>query len=269
MLMIRGVGDPSNNHGGFSFLKMPLKISNDCFKDCEKIRRQLNPAMQNPKSVTGTDADLRKLKKNDIFKMLVEMGFQRAELEGLSRWDMVGHLRQHSSNNASTDDKKTARYARGIRYTAKTQREMYHKQVDELFKTQMIYLTGRHQLQDESDYEDPCDQFTIPAFSHNNHDDEALDPAGDELFSQSDPKKFMIEIADPAKISELCQESGDLSPRSGALARTMTFTTSITNITDIPNYKRLLLANNVLNQSPSMQTGPQNLINIGSNSGPQ
>ena len=34
MLMIRGVGDPSNNNGGFSFLKMPLKISNDCFKDC-------------------------------------------------------------------------------------------------------------------------------------------------------------------------------------------------------------------------------------------
>jgi hypothetical protein len=29
MLMIRGVGDPSNNNGGFSFLKMPLKISND------------------------------------------------------------------------------------------------------------------------------------------------------------------------------------------------------------------------------------------------
>jgi len=79
----------------------------------------------------------------------------------------------------------------------------------------------------------------------------------------------MIEIADPAKISELCLESGDLSPRSGALAWTLTFTTSITNITDFPNYKRLLLANNVLNQSPSMQTGPQNLINIGSNSGPQ
>lgn len=59
--------------------------------------------------------------------MLVEMGFQRTELEGLSRWDMVGLLRQHSSNNASNEDKKTARYARGIRYTAKTQREMYHK----------------------------------------------------------------------------------------------------------------------------------------------
>jgi hypothetical protein len=45
MLMIRGVGDPSNNHGGFSFLKMPLKISNDSLKDCMKIRKDLNPAI--------------------------------------------------------------------------------------------------------------------------------------------------------------------------------------------------------------------------------
>ena len=45
MLMIRGVGDPSSNNGGFSFLKMPLKISNDSLKDSMKIRRDLNPAI--------------------------------------------------------------------------------------------------------------------------------------------------------------------------------------------------------------------------------
>jgi hypothetical protein len=45
MLMIRGVGDPSNNNGGFSFLKMPLKISNDSLKDSMKIRMDLNPAI--------------------------------------------------------------------------------------------------------------------------------------------------------------------------------------------------------------------------------
>lgn len=36
--MIDGVGDPSNKNGGYSFLKLPLKISNDCFKDCMRIR---------------------------------------------------------------------------------------------------------------------------------------------------------------------------------------------------------------------------------------
>ena len=40
---------------------------------------------------------------------------------------------------------------------------MYHKQVDQLFKTQMIYLTGDKKLHDDSDYEDPCASLNIPA----------------------------------------------------------------------------------------------------------
>jgi hypothetical protein len=45
MLMIKGVGDPSNGNGGYSFLKMPLKISNDSLQDCMRIRVDLNPAI--------------------------------------------------------------------------------------------------------------------------------------------------------------------------------------------------------------------------------
>lgn len=30
----------------------------------------------------------------------------------------------------------------------------------------MIYLTGRNNLHDDSDYEDPCDQFAIPSNSN-------------------------------------------------------------------------------------------------------
>ena len=48
--MLKNVGDPSNDKGGFSFLKMPLKISSDCFKDGYYIRMRLNqnPAIINP-----------------------------------------------------------------------------------------------------------------------------------------------------------------------------------------------------------------------------
>lgn len=34
----------------------------------------LNPAIQNPKAVTGTDADLRKLQKDDIYNKLIKQG---------------------------------------------------------------------------------------------------------------------------------------------------------------------------------------------------
>ena len=80
--MLKGVGDPSNDKGGFSFLKMPLKISSDCFKDGQSLRMRMeqNPAIVNPKYVTGTDADLRKLKKSEIFSKLVELGYDIKEV---------------------------------------------------------------------------------------------------------------------------------------------------------------------------------------------
>jgi hypothetical protein len=65
MLLLEGLGDPSNGQGGFSYLKLPLKM-NDCLTSAKSTRASLNPAMRNPKSVTGTDADLRRLTKESI-----------------------------------------------------------------------------------------------------------------------------------------------------------------------------------------------------------
>jgi transcription initiation factor TFIID subunit 1 len=157
MLMIKGVGDPSNGHGGYSFLKMPLKISNDSNLDCMKIRVDLNPAIQNPKFVTGTDADLRKLKKEEAYALLVQEGFKAEDINKLTRWEMVGLLRQ-SSNSGNKDD-ANRRFARGIRYTSKKQKEEYQNRVDELFKVQMEYLTRERDLHNDSDYEDPAESL--------------------------------------------------------------------------------------------------------------
>jgi hypothetical protein len=274
MLMIRGVGDPSNNNGGFSFLKMPLKISNDSLKDSMKIRMDLNPAIQNPKSVTGTDADLRRLKKQDIFNKLVEMGYDVKFIQKMARWSMVGLLRMHSSNlqGGVQGDDRNKKYARGIRYTSKTQREVYHKQVDSLFKTQMIYLTGRKMLNDESDHEDPCAALNIPA---NNLRDrpQTLDSDNDEegvYAGHNGLKKYIVEILDQDRIKALTHEQADLSPKFGSSYLNPDFAPSsgsIKEIADIPNYKKLLLATVPL-QSQTIQTGAQiGLINIGGNSG--
>lgn len=114
----------------------------------------------------------------------------------------------------------------------------------------MVYLTGRHQLHNESDDEDPSDQFNIPAQIQNQHVEKAPDDSGDELFSQSDPKKFIIEISDKAKIIDLCQERAHEDDFTRAYNRARSG--AITNIQDIPHYKRLLLANIVTNQNQSI-----------------
>mmetsp|Transcript_46292 Transcript_46292/g.61283 ORF Transcript_46292/g.61283 Transcript_46292/m.61283 type:complete len:102 (-) Transcript_46292:1622-1927(-) len=75
MLLLEGVGDPSNGFGGYSYLKMPLKVQTDqCMAKAKASRASINPAIKNPKQVTGTDADLRKLTKQGIKQRLIDTG---------------------------------------------------------------------------------------------------------------------------------------------------------------------------------------------------
>ena len=121
---------------------------------------------------------------------------------------------------------------------------MYHKQVDQLFKVQMIYLTGMKSLHDDSDLEDPSAQFNLPAFNT----PEKNDDSGDEVYSQSDPKKFIIEVQDKLKISDLTidklLEEYDANYPHGRIK-----SGAIKSIMDIPHYKRLLIANIMPNQT--------------------
>ena len=97
MMMLEGQGDPSYGHGGYSYLKMPLKISADSIQGAKANRMNLNPAIQNPKAVTGTEADLRKLKKQTLFQILLEAGVPENELTTKTRWEMVAMLRCYAS----------------------------------------------------------------------------------------------------------------------------------------------------------------------------
>ncbi len=64
--------------------------------------------------MTGTEADLRKLKKKDIKQKLIEMGKRESELALLSRWDMCKQLRWNANQNEENQI-----YARGVRYDSK------------------------------------------------------------------------------------------------------------------------------------------------------
>ena len=129
MMMLQGQGDPSYGCGGYSFLKMPLKISADSLAGARQNRMNLNPAIQNPKAVTGTEADLRKLQKDDIYEKLVKLGVSREVLDNKTRWQMVALLRWYAPNQ---DENK--QYARGVRNTSKKQQEMYTERANQTFK---------------------------------------------------------------------------------------------------------------------------------------
>ena len=122
-MLLEGIGDPSRGNGGISFLKMPLKVkSEECLNTAKDARLQLNPAILNPKSLYGTDADLRRLTKSKIKEKLLDLGYSQEELQGLSRWKMVGILKDKSTEEIEQTDSK---FLRGERLTTKQQREMY------------------------------------------------------------------------------------------------------------------------------------------------
>lgn len=126
MMMLEGIGDPSNGHGGYSYLKLPLKISQDSLNKAKINRMFLNPAIQNPKAVTGTDADLRKLSKKDIQYKLMDLGYKKDQIEKFTRWEMVALLRDKSSQAVTQGiEGDMKKFARGVRFTSRKQKEMY------------------------------------------------------------------------------------------------------------------------------------------------
>lgn len=101
----------------------------------------------------------------------------------------------------------------------------------------MIYLTGRQALHNDSDYEDPASQLVIPAEQNN---DNKSENDKDEIYNQNTNRKFIIEISDKDKIKHYQgNEDEDLLPKFGGKKQLGI----ISNIKDIENYQKLLLAN--------------------------
>lgn len=161
MMLIDGVGDPSFGYGGYSFIKMPLKTSGDSLQGAKENRMTLNPAIKNPKAVTQTDADLRKLQKEEIKKKLLKLGYREEVLEGSSRWQMVAMLRQFG-----TEYEENKKYARGERNTSFKQREMYNANCDKKFEKQMENLSSLAPSYVHNDSE--CE----PDFTHTDFENE-------------------------------------------------------------------------------------------------
>lgn len=147
MLSIKGIGDPSNGNGGYSFIKMPVKqynTDNKTLKDEIDILKEQN---KNIKTVTGTDADLRKLSKQDIKMKLIQLGFDEEQINNLTRWERVALLRYKSSIAADMGYQgDITKYARGDRVGTSVQREAYQQNINEVFKIFIDYIQ-KQQLQ--------------------------------------------------------------------------------------------------------------------------
>ena len=183
MLSIKGIGDPSNGNGGYSFLKMPVKSYNEN-KTLKEEMDVLKNQNKNIKTVTGTDADLRKLSKEDIKIKLIQLGVEEDAIQKMGRWKRVSLLRSTSSHAVKLGyEGDIVKYARNQRYNTKTQREAYQRNINEVFKKQINYILNADSIpldENESDSENG-EEENLNEISQNNqegmryHFDDELD----------------------------------------------------------------------------------------------
>lgn len=154
MMRITGIGDPTHGNCGFSFVRLPMKLPN-----LEKPITKNDPSDYLPTNmaVTGTNADLRTLTKDDVRKLLLKMGYRKEEVQGIGRWSGVAMLRNKASKLVSEGYKGgVEKYARGIRMSTKMQKEQCQKTIDEIFMKQVKMLGDKREYNSDkgSDSED-------------------------------------------------------------------------------------------------------------------
>ena len=172
MLSIKGIGDPSNGNGGYSFLKMPVKSYNEN-KTLKEEMDVLKNQNKNIKTVTGTDADLRKLSKEEIKIKLIQLGIEEDVIQKMGRWKRVSLLRSTSSHAVRLGyEGDIVKYARNQRYNTKTQREAYQRNINEVFKKQIDYILKADSIPlDESDSDgDNCADENMDDITQNNQE---------------------------------------------------------------------------------------------------
>ncbi|KMT15497.1 hypothetical protein BVRB_3g058510 isoform A [Beta vulgaris subsp. vulgaris] len=150
-LEISGVGDPSGRGLGFSYVRIAPKppLSNALVKK--------KPAVPRGTTVTGTDADLRRLSMEAAREVLVKFNIPEEQIEKLSRWHRIALIRKLSSEQAASgvkvDPTTISKYARGQRMSFLQLQQQTREKCQEIWDRQIQSLSAADGDENESDSE--------------------------------------------------------------------------------------------------------------------
>lgn len=150
-LEISGVGDPSGRGLGFSYVRVAPKppVSTTLVKK--------KPAVARGTTVTGTDADLRRLSMEAAREVLLKFNIPEEQIEKLSRWHRIALIRKLSSEQAASgvkvDPTTISKYARGQRMSFLQLQQQSREKCQEIWDRQIQSLSAVEGDENESDYE--------------------------------------------------------------------------------------------------------------------
>jgi len=171
LLQLTGPADPTGPaQEGFSYVKIPNKPTN-------KEEQEAQPK----RTVTGTNADLRKLPLKDAKDILRKNGVPEEEIKKLSRWEVIDVVRTLSTEKvkAGEEGMDSFKFSRGNRFSIAEHQERYREDCQRIFEVQNKVLASDEIL--TSDEEESS--------SEEEEEDEDLDELGKNLENMVQNKK--------------------------------------------------------------------------------
>ncbi|KAJ1260110.1 hypothetical protein BS78_10G207000 [Paspalum vaginatum] len=139
-LEITGVGDPSGRGLGFSYVRVAPKApaSNSVLKK--------KSAAAKGTTVTGTDADLRRLSMDAARELLLKFGVPEEQIDKLTRWHRIAMVRKLSSEQAASgitiDEIPVSKFARGQRMSFLQLQQQTREKCQEIWDRQVQSLSA-------------------------------------------------------------------------------------------------------------------------------
>nr|XP_033705188.1 transcription initiation factor TFIID subunit 1 [Tursiops truncatus] len=142
LLEVTGVADPTGCGEGFSYVKIPNKPTQ------QKDDKEPQPVK---KTVTGTDADLRRLSLKNAKQLLRKFGVPEEEIKKLSRWEVIDVVRTMSTEQARSGEGPMSKFARGSRFSVAEHQERYKEECQRIFDLQNKVLSSTEILSTDTD----------------------------------------------------------------------------------------------------------------------
>ncbi|XP_025829249.1 transcription initiation factor TFIID subunit 1 [Agrilus planipennis] len=136
LLQLTGPADPTGCGEGFSYVRVPNKPTQS------KEEQESQPK----RTVTGTDADLRRLSLNNAKALLRKFGVPEEEIKKLSRWEVIDVVRTLSTEKAKAGEEGMDKFSRGNRFSIAEHQERYKEECQRIFDLQNRVLSSNEVL---------------------------------------------------------------------------------------------------------------------------
>ncbi|XP_070491239.1 transcription initiation factor TFIID subunit 1 [Chironomus tepperi] len=157
ILQLNGPADPTGCGEGFSYVRMPNKPTQN------KEEQESQPK----RTVTGTDADLRRLPLSNAKALLRKYNVPEEEIKKLSRWEVIDVVRTLSTEKAKAGEEGMDKFSRGNRFSIAEHQERYKEECQRIFNLQNRVLASSEVLSTDDEESEISEESDLEEMGKN------------------------------------------------------------------------------------------------------